>query len=121
MPTDPTGNRAAAVNSPLGASLADGGAHFRLFSRHATGVELLLFDHVDDATPARRVRFDPAARAYHYWHAFVPGVKPGQIYGYNVQGPNAPDPKLRFDSSKLLLDPYGLAVAMPKEYRREAA
>ena len=67
----------------LGATVVDGGVNFSLFSRTAAGVELLFFDREDDATPSRVVRLDPAAnRTYHYWHTFVPGVQPGQIYGY---------------------------------------
>ena len=73
---------------PLGATLAHGGTNFSLFSRSATGVELLLFDREDDAKPVRVIRIDPASnRTYHYWHVFVPGVQPGQIYGYRVEGP----------------------------------
>ena len=61
--------------------------NFSLFSRSATGVELLFFDREDDARPARVISIDPAAnRTYHYWHVFVPGVQPGQIYGYRVAG-----------------------------------
>src|SRR5213592_1215730 len=64
-------------SSPLGATVVDGGVNFSLFSRTATGVELLLFEREDDATPFGVVRFDPAAnRTYHYWHVFVPGVRP---------------------------------------------
>jgi isoamylase len=70
-------------SSPLGATVVDGGASFSLFSRTATGVELLFFDREGDAQPSRVVRLDPVEnRTYHYWHAFVPGVRPGQIYGY---------------------------------------
>jgi isoamylase len=108
--------------SPLGASVVDGGINFSLFSRTAAGVELLLFDREDDARPARVLTFDPAAnRTYHYWHVFVAGVLPGQIYGYRVQGPPAPANGLRFDPAKVLLDPYGRGVVVPKNYAREAA
>jgi pullulanase/glycogen debranching enzyme len=68
-------------SAPLGASVVDGGVNFSLFSRTATGVELLLFDRQDDARPSRVMALDPVAnRTYHYWHAFVPGIGPGQIY-----------------------------------------
>jgi glycogen operon protein len=108
--------------SPLGATVVDGGANFSLFSRTATGVELLFFDREGDGAPSRVVRLDPAAnRTYHYWHAFVPGVRPGQLYGYRVQGPSAPERGLRFDPAKVLLDPYGCGVVVPKNYSREAA
>ncbi len=108
--------------SPLGATLSDGGVNFSLFSRNAAGVELLLFDREDDAAPARVVRLNPAAnRSYHYWHTFVPGVRPGQIYAYRVEGPAAPDRGLRFDPAKVLLDPYGRGVVVPRNYGREDA
>ena len=58
---------------PLGASLYPEGANFSVYSKHATAVELLLFDGVDDARPARVIRIDPSTnRTYHYWHVFVP-------------------------------------------------
>src|SRR5262249_26263297 len=104
---------AAGRSSPLGATIADGGVNFSLFSRTATGVELLLFDR-DAAGPARAIRLNPATNhTYHYWHAFVPGVKAGQLYGYRVEGPAAPDRGLRFDPTKVLLDPYGRGVVVP--------
>ena len=82
----------------------------------------MFFDREDDERPSRSVRFDPVAnRTYHYWHAFLPGAEPGQIYGYRVHGPFDPAAGLRFDSTKLLLDPYGRAVIVPKPYSREAA
>jgi isoamylase len=109
-------------SSPLGATLVDGGVNFSLFSRTASGVELLFFDREDDATPSRTLRIDPETnRTYHYWHVLVPGVRPGQIYGYRVEGPSAPSSGLRCDSAKVLLDPYGRAVVVPKNYSREAA
>ncbi|MFO0852733.1 MAG: alpha-amylase family glycosyl hydrolase, partial [Gemmataceae bacterium] len=108
--------------SPLGATLTEGGVNFSLFSRTATGVELLLFDRESDAGPAHTVRLDPVAnRTYHYWHAFVPGVRPGQLYGYRVHGPAEPGHGLRFDPAKVLLDPYGRGVVIPPGYDREAA
>ena len=62
-------------SSPLGATLSLGGANFSVYSKHATAVELLLFDGVDDARPARVIRIDPSTnRTYHYWHVFVLGV-----------------------------------------------
>src|SRR5438270_1666317 len=79
-------------SSPLGATLVDGGVNFSLFSRTASGVELLLFDREEEATPARLMRMDPVTNhTYHYWHVFVPDVRPGQIYGYRVDGPAVPE------------------------------
>ena len=75
-------------SSPLGATPSTRGVNFSVFSKHAMGVQLLLFDSVDDAEAAHVVRLDPSAnRTYHYWHVFVPGVRPGQLYGYRVDGP----------------------------------
>jgi glycogen operon protein len=112
----------AGRSAPLGATVADGGVNFSVFSRSATGMALLLFDAVDDAKPARAIRLDPVAdRTYHYWHAFVPGVAAGQIYGYRAEGPADPARGLRFDPTKLLLDPYGRGVVVPRTYSRAAA
>jgi isoamylase len=109
-------------SSPLGATLSPEGTNFSVYSKHATAVELLLFDCVDDAQPARVIRIDPASsRTYHYWHVFVPGVKPGQIYGYRVDGRFDPPSGMRFDSAKVLLDPYGRRVIVPEYYSREVA
>src|SRR5215475_12039050 len=109
-------------SSPLGATIVDGGVNFSLFSRSATGVELLLFDREDDARPARVMHLDPAAnRTYHYWHVCVPDVQPGQLYGYRVMGPFDPVHGRRFDPTKVLLDPYGRGVVVPQHYSRDAA
>jgi glycogen operon protein len=109
-------------SSPLGATVVDGGVNFGLFSRTAAGVELLLFDREDDAAPSRVIPIDPATgRTYHYWHAFAPGVRPGQIYGYRVAGPLDPARGNRFDAAKVLLDPYGRGVVVPRNYDRMAA
>jgi isoamylase len=109
-------------SSPLGAAVTHGGVNFSLFSRSATRVELLLFEREDDAKPSRVVALDPVAnRTYHYWHVFVPGVRPGQIYGYRVSGPADPARGLRFDAEKVLLDPYGREVVVPSGFTREAA
>src|SRR5262249_52687952 len=112
----------AGSSAPLGATPSSEGVNFSVFSRHATGVELLLFDRVDDGKAARTVRLDPAAdRTYHYWHVFVPGVTAGQLYGYRVEGPWDPAAGLRFDPGKVLLDPYGRAVATPDRHQRDDA
>jgi len=109
-------------SSPLGATPSPDGVNFSVFSRHATGVELLLFDGVDDTKAASVVRLDPAAnRTYYYWHVFVPNVRPGQLYGYRVEGPFDPSSGMRFDPAKVLLDPYGRGVMVPSAYDRAAA
>jgi glycogen operon protein len=112
----------AGQSSPLGATVAAGGVNFSLFSRTASAVELLLFDHPDDAQPLRVLNLDPALnRTYYYWHLLVPGIAAGQIYGYRVDGPVEPERGLRFDRSKVLLDPYGRGVVVPQHYSRAAA
>jgi len=107
---------------PIGATLVNGGANFSVFSRSAASIDLLLFDRVEDARPSRVIPMDPSAnRTYHYWHVCVPGLQAGQIYAFRAFGPFEPDRGLRFDPSKLLLDPYGRAIAVPTNYSREAA
>jgi glycogen operon protein len=109
-------------SAPLGASVQEGGVNFSVFSRHATLIELLLFDEVNAAVPSRIIPLEAAAhRTYHYWHGFVSGLRPGQVYGYRAHGPFAPERGLRFDGQKLLVDPYGFAVAVPEAYNRLAA
>jgi len=107
---------------PLGATLVSGGANFSVFSRTAVNIELLFFDREDDSRPSRVIPIDPLAnRTYHYWHVFVPGVQAGQIYGFRAYGRFEPGRGFRFDPFKLLLDPYGRAVVVPKNYSRAAA
>ena len=107
---------------PLGATLSAEGANFSVYSKHATGIELLLFDSVDDDRAKRVISIDPATnRTYHYWHVFVPGVKAGQIYAYRVRGAFDPASGMRFDPAKVLVDPYGRGAVVPKNYSRDAA
>ena len=109
-------------SSPLGATPLNNGVNFSLFARNATSVELLLFDRKDDTRASRVIHLDPASnRSYHYWHVFVPGLRPGQIYGYRAAGPFDPANGMRFDPSKVLLDPYGRGVVVPTDYSRAAA
>jgi isoamylase len=109
-------------SAPLGATIVPGGVNFSIFSRNASGVELLLFDREDDARAARVITIDPATHyTSNYWHVFVPGVGPGQLYGYRVQGRFDPTTGMRFDPTKVLLDPYGRGVVVPKNYSRGAA
>jgi isoamylase len=109
-------------SAPLGAAIDDGGVNFSLYSRDALGIELLFFDREDDSRPARVISLDPCInRTYHYWHVFVPGAQAGQLYGYRLHGLFDPSKGLRFDPAKVLLDPYGRGVAVPRSYSREAA
>jgi glycogen operon protein len=109
-------------SAPLGATVAGDGVNFSIFSRSASRMELLLFNKQDDLRPARIIPIESSFnRTYHYWHVFVPGLRAGQIYGYRVYGPQNPALGLRFDPDKVLLDPYGRAVVVPRNYSREAA
>jgi isoamylase len=116
------GRVTAGRSSPLGATVISGGINFSIYSRSASGVELLFFDRDDDARPARVIRIDGTTnRTHDYWHVFVPDAKPGQLYGYRANGRFDPASGMRFDPDKILLDPYGRAVVVPKNYSRAAA
>jgi isoamylase len=107
---------------PLGSTIDSRGASFSVYAKHAAALELLLFDRPEDNRPARVVPLDPRRnRTYHYWHVDVPGVVPGQVYAYRARGPFEPSRRLRFDGDKVLLDPYGRALAVPPGYSRAAA
>ena len=104
----------AGTSAPLGATVHSGAVNFSVFAKSATALELLLFDDVNAAQPSRVIPLDPKRhRSYHYWHVLVPGLEPGQVYAYRAQGPFAPERGMRFDGQKVLLDPYGLAAAVP--------
>ncbi len=93
---------------PLGATLDQDGVNFAIYSKHGTEVYLHLFDAPDgEATEVIRLE----NREKYIWHARVQGVKAGQLYGYRVCGEYRPDWGLRFNDSKLLLDPYAKAVS----------
>jgi len=96
---------------PLGAIPNDRGVQFAVFSRHATGVELLLFTHAQDGTPTDVIKLDPREnRTGDLWHVQVDGIGPGQYYLYRVFGPYEPHKGHRYNPNKLLLDPYAKAV-----------
>ena len=93
---------------PLGASWDGEGTNFALFSEHATGVELCLYGRPEDAEESHRI--DVVERTDLIWHAYLPDVRPGQLYGYRVHGPYEPEQGHRFNPNKLVLDPYAKAV-----------
>ncbi len=110
------------TSAPLGATVRPRGVNFSVFSKSAVMVELLLFEHENAAQPVKIIPLNAADhRTYHYWHAFVPGLQAGQAYAYRAHGAFAPNRGLRFDAEKVLLDPYGLSVAVPDTYNRQAA
>ena len=89
-----------------GATYTGFGTNFALYSEHAEKVELCLYDDADH----EQARLALPARTRHVWHGFVPGVGPGQRYGYRVHGWNAPERGLHFNPQKLLVDPYARAL-----------
>ena len=94
---------------PLGATWMGNGVNFAIFSEHATGIELCLFDNIE--ATEENFRIPVTERTDQIWHVFLPDVGPGQLYGFRVAGPYDPEHGLRFNSSKLLLDPYAKAIA----------
>ena len=90
---------------PLGATFNGSGTNFALFSSVAEKVELCLID--DDGTEER---IDVTEMDAHVWHVYLPGVSPGQRYGYRVHGPYDPSAGHRCNPAKLLLDPYAKAI-----------
>jgi isoamylase len=93
---------------PLGATWDGNGTNFSVFSEHAERVELCLFDGGDTEQ-----RIDLTERTAHTWHCFLPGVGPGQHYGFRVHGPYDPENGHRFNPAKLLLDPYAKSIDGP--------
>jgi glycogen operon protein len=91
---------------PLGATWDGQGTNFALFSENATAVYLCLFDEQGQET-----RLPLLERNNYIWHGYVPGVGPGQLYGFRVDGSYEPKLGKRFDPTKLLIDPYALAIA----------
>jgi isoamylase len=110
------------ASSPLGATVQPGGVNFSVYSRNATLLELLLFDSHDAEKPSRIISLAPDEhRTYRYWHVLVPRLTAGQVYAFRATGPFDPNRGLRFDGSKILLDPYGRAVAVPSTYTRASS
>jgi glycogen operon protein len=98
---------------PLGASFDGAGTNFSLFSEVADGVDLCLFD-----VNGRERRYSLDEVDAHCWHGYLPGVGPGQRYGFRVRGPWDPARGLRCNPHKLLLDPYAKAVAGEVDWHR---
>ena len=96
------------VPAPLGAHFDGRGVNFALFSEHATAVDLCLFEP-GERHETHRIRLP--ARTDDVWHGYLRGVLPGQLYGYRVHGPWAPERGHRFNASKLVLDPYAREIA----------
>ncbi len=99
---------------PLGATWDGAGVNFALFSEHATAVALCFFDEREPGKEIRQVRLEQ--RTDQVWHAYVPGIRPGALYAYRVNGPYDPAQGHRFNPAKALLDPYAKAIAGTLEW-----
>src|SRR5689334_11008684 len=102
------------TSAPIGPTMGEGGVNFSVYSQHATGMDLLLFDDAADDAPGRVIALDRRGhRTGGYWHGLVPRIREGQVYAYRAHGPWRPEAGLRFDDRHVLLDPYGRGVAVP--------
>ncbi len=93
---------------PLGATFDGSGVNFALFSENAEKVELCLFESPDDEKESQRIELTEHTDLV--WHCYLPDVAPGQLYGYRVYGPYAPEQGHRFNPNKVLLDPYARTI-----------
>jgi isoamylase len=106
---------------PPGATVAENGVNFSIFSQDATEVELLLFENPNDLEPAEIIELDPVEnRTFNFWHVFVENARPGFGYAYRIGGPNNVKEGYRFSKSKVLLDPYAKGL-FNKLWNRENA
>ncbi len=99
---------------PLGANWDGTGVNVAVFSDNATKVELCLFDSADARHESQRIELPE--RMYNVFHGYFPDLKPGTLYGLRVHGPYSPQDGLRFNSNKLLFDPYTRAVGRPLKW-----
>jgi glycogen operon protein len=111
--------KAAAPGSPYpqGATWDGKGVNFSLYSAASEAVDLCLFDDVESTAESHRIRI--RERTNGVWHIYIPGLKPGQLYGYRVHGPYDPTKGLRFNANKLLLDPYAKAIGREVKWSDE--
>jgi len=93
---------------PLGAAWDGLGVNFAIYSEHATRIELCLYD---SRTKRETERIQVTEHTAFVWHCYIPGLQPGQLYGYRVNGPWDPAHGLRFNPAKLLIDPYARAIS----------
>jgi isoamylase len=94
---------------PLGATWDGEGVNFAIFSQHASSIELCLFE--SETSIKELIRIPLVERTNRVFHIYLPDVRPGQLYGYRVDGPYAPEQGHRFNVNKLLLDPYAKAIS----------
>ncbi len=120
-----TWERAEGSPSPLGATWVESEQawNFALFSRHATGATLLLYDN-DVVKPVAQIKLDPVQnKSGAIWHCFVPesSAAGAKHYAWRIEGPHEPASGQRFDPEKVLLDPFAIAVHFPKDFSRQTA
>jgi glycogen operon protein len=94
---------------PLGSTWDGKGTNFAIYSQYATGVELCLFNDIKDEMESIKVKM--TERTGDIWHVYLPGISPGQLYGFRVSGPYEPHNGHRFNVNKLLIDPNAKAIA----------
>src|SRR5690349_19567939 len=94
--------------TPQGATFDGEGTNFAIYSEHATRVEVCLFNKTDPSVEKERIVLPE--KTAHVWHGYLPGVRPGQLYGFRVDGPYEPERGLRYNANKLLIDPYARAL-----------
>jgi isoamylase len=111
--------------SPLGATFDGEGTNFAVYARGAEAVDLCLYAPDDPGREVRRVRLHE--KTGHVWHAYLPDIAPGTLYGYRAHGPYEPENGLRFNAAKVLVDPYARAISGETDlsgpifaYRRDA-
>jgi len=100
---------------PLGATWDGMGVNFALFSEYAQKVELCLFDSPDSTREGQRVVLGQYTDQV--WHAYLPDIRPGQVYGYRVHGPYRPELGLRFNPNKVLVDPYAKSIVRQTRWK----
>lgn len=99
---------------PFGAIVHEAGVQFVLFSRGATKARVLLYENVEDREPSEMLHLTPETDRWgDIWSVFVPGISHGQLYHFQVDGPNDPKNGLRFDPNARLIDPYAKCLAGP--------
>ena len=96
---------------PLGATWDGKGVNFAVFAENATAMDLCLFDGINSPEESDRIRILEVS--HHVWHTYIPGLKPGQLYGFRAHGPYDPHSGHRYNPNKLLIDPYAKAISNP--------
>ena len=99
---------------PLGATWDGEGVNFAVFAQNAAGMDLCLFDTPESKFEEERIRFTEVS--HHVWHAYLPDIKPGQLYGYRAHGIYDPLNGIRYNANKLLIDPYAKAISSPVDW-----